>query len=435
MPHRKSGPDLTSNRLEFALEAAGLGEFEWRLDAGSLYISDRMAAITGTSAGEFPGASDGIMLAAIPEADRLVLSGAITAALQGDGRYEVEYSRINPADQRPQWLRVVGVVTQDENGQPTVINGFVQDVTARILEDESRRTLMAELDHRVKNVLSAVQTLATQTSRRTTSLDSFMSTFAGRLKSMAAANELLTAARWRGASVAHLAAAELGGIAPGQTRWEGPELFLTPRGANALALALHELATNALKFGALSADSGRVEVRWTKLPDGGFELIQARIAMACGDRDAIVGEEFGDVVVGVVFGGEGDEAGEAGGGVEEAFHVLEVGGFDGFRGMGADVAGFGGDEGALEVEAGDHLAGETVFFEEADDAFEAGLHGGDGVRDEGEENGVDAVLGEALAGVVEGVGGEVVGIEVGSGVAVDLDVEGFHAAIGADARR
>jgi CheY-like chemotaxis protein len=73
--------------------------------------------------------------------------------------------------------------------------------------------------------------------------------------------------------VAHLAAAELGGIAPGQTRWEGPELFLTPRGANALALALHELATNALKFGALSADSGRVEVRWTKLPDGGFELI------------------------------------------------------------------------------------------------------------------------------------------------------------------
>ncbi len=273
MPHRNSVPDLTSNRLEFALEAAGLGEFEWRLDAGSLYISDRMAAITGTTAGEFPAVGDATMLAAIPEADRLVLRGAITAALQGDGRYEVEYSRINPADQRPQWLRVVGVVTQDENGQPTVINGFVQDVTARILEDESRRTLMAELDHRVKNVLSAVQTLATQTSRRTTSLDSFMSTFAGRLKSMAAANELLTAARWRGASVAHLAAAELGGIAPGQTRWEGPELFLTPRGANALALALHELATNALKFGALSADSGRVEVRWTKLADGGFELI------------------------------------------------------------------------------------------------------------------------------------------------------------------
>ena len=168
--------------------------------------------------------------------------------------------------------------------------------------------------------------------------------------------------------------------------------------------------------------------------DGGFELIEAGVAVACGNGDAVVGEEFGDVVMGVVFGGEGDEAGEARGGVEEAFHVLEIGGFDGVRGVGADVAGFGGDEGALEVEAGDHLAGEAVVFEEADDAFEAGLHGGDGVRDEGEEDGVDAVLGEALAGVVEGVGGERVGIEIGAGVAVDLDVEGFHAAIGADAR-
>nr|QQZ50731.1 sensor histidine kinase [Phenylobacterium glaciei] len=76
-----------------------------------------------------------------------------------------------------------------------------------------------------------------------------------------------------GCGIAHLAAAELGGIAPGQTRWEGPELFLTPRAANALSLALHELATNAVKFGALSTDTGRVDVRWTRLRGGGFELI------------------------------------------------------------------------------------------------------------------------------------------------------------------
>ena len=118
------------------------------------------------------------------------------------------------------------------------------------------------------------------------------------------------------------------------------------------------------------------------MADGCFELIDAGIAVACGDGDAVVGEELGDVVVSVVLGGESNEAGEARGGVEEAFHVLEIGGFDGVRGVGTDVAGFGGDEGALEVEAGDHLAGEAVFFEEVDDAFEAGLHGGDGVRDE-----------------------------------------------------
>jgi CheY-like chemotaxis protein len=89
---------------------------------------------------------------------------------------------------------------------------------------------------------------------------------------MASANELLTAARWRGAAIDHLAAAELGPLAPGQTRWEGPELFLTPRAANALALAFHELAANAVKYGALSMETGRVELRWSRLPDGGFEL-------------------------------------------------------------------------------------------------------------------------------------------------------------------
>jgi len=120
-------------------------------------------------------------------------------------------------------------------------------------------------------VLAAVQALAYQTARQTTSLDVFLQNFAGRLKAMASANELLTAARWRGAAVDHLAAAELGAIAPGQTSWQGPELFLTPRGANALALAFHELSANAVKFGALSVETGRVDVRWRRVSDG-FEL-------------------------------------------------------------------------------------------------------------------------------------------------------------------
>lgn len=169
--------------------------------------------------------------------------------------------------------------------------------------------------------------------------------------------------------------------------------------------------------------------------DGGFELIQAGVAMTCGHGDAVVGEELGDVVVGVVFGGEGDESGAAGGGVEEAFHVLEVGGLDGVWRMGANVAGFRGDERALKVKARDHLAGKAVFFQKANDSLEAGLHGGDGVRNEGKENCVHAVLSEALAGVMEGVCGEAVRVEVGACVAVDLNIKGFHAAIGADATR
>jgi two-component sensor histidine kinase len=104
------------------------------------------------------------------------------------------------------------------------------------------------------------------------SLDGFLKTFTGRLKAMASAHQLLTATRWRGADMRNIAAAELGGLAPGQTRWEGPDLLLTPKAAGALSLALHELATNAIKFGALSVDAGRVDIHWRERAAGGLEL-------------------------------------------------------------------------------------------------------------------------------------------------------------------
>jgi two-component sensor histidine kinase/CheY-like chemotaxis protein len=146
------------------------------------------------------------------------------------------------------------------------------DIAGRALAEDQRDTLVAELDHRIKNVLAAVQSLALQSARRAASLEGFLKTFTGRLKSMASAHQLLTATRWRGAGMRNLAAAELGGLAPGQTRWEGPDFMLTPRAANAMSLALHELATNAIKFGALSVESGRVEVHWRSRPDGGLTL-------------------------------------------------------------------------------------------------------------------------------------------------------------------
>jgi CheY-like chemotaxis protein len=70
----------------------------------------------------------------------------------------------------------------------------------------------------------------------------------------------------------NIAAAELGGLAPGQTHWQGPDLLLTPRAANAMSLALHELATNAVKFGALSTEFGRVEATWARTEEGGLQL-------------------------------------------------------------------------------------------------------------------------------------------------------------------
>ncbi len=265
--------NLDRERLELALQSARLGEYEWDMVRDVFCVSPRMAEISGLPVGEWAAEKGESFYRGVHPDDRVATRTAIEAALQSAGRFEVEYRRVREDDGRLVWLRSSGILMRDEDGAPIRICGVIQDITESRLEDERHRTLMSELDHRVKNVLAAVQALAFQTAKRTTSLDSFLATFAGRLKSMGSANELLTAARWRGAAVAHLAAAELGGIAPGQTRWDGPELFLTPRAANALSLALHELATNAVKFGALSTDAGRVDVRWIRCPDGGFELI------------------------------------------------------------------------------------------------------------------------------------------------------------------
>ena len=273
MPRQAAADLAARRRLELALQAAGLGEFEWDLQRDVLTISARMAAIAGVPAGKQPARKGQALDAFIHPDDVAMVRDAREASLAAGDSFAVEFRHLRPDDGRTVWLRISGVMVRDARRKAVAVTGVVEEVTGRHVEDDRRQVLMAELDHRVKNVLSAVQSLATQTARQTTSLDGFLHNFGGRLKAMASANELLTAARWRGAAIDHLAAAELGAIAPGHTRWDGPDLFLTPRAANALALALHELAANAVKYGALSVDSGRVDLRWTRLFDGGFELI------------------------------------------------------------------------------------------------------------------------------------------------------------------
>jgi len=272
MKREDQGPNVERSRLELALEVAGLGEFEWDRAAGVLVVSQRMAAISGLPAGALP-ATGGDAMEPYLDADSLAaLSAGFQHSRDTGGAFRMEFQHTRPDDGRRVWVRVAGVIVRGPDGRALGASGIVEDITPRKLEDDQRQALLAELDHRVKNVLAAVQALATQTAKRTTSLDGFLQTFGGRLKAMASANELLTAARWRGAAIDHLAAAELAPLAPSQATWEGPELFLTPRAANALSLALHELATNAVKFGALSVDTGRVHLHWKSLSDGGFEL-------------------------------------------------------------------------------------------------------------------------------------------------------------------
>ncbi|WP_369831650.1 HWE histidine kinase domain-containing protein [Caulobacter sp. HMWF009] len=269
---RDQSRNLESERLALAIGAASLGEFEWDIAGDRFRISPRMAKIAGVPEGEIPSEGGMALFAFVHPEDRESTNASVADQLEKRGRYEVECRRVPDADGRTHWTRAAGVMVHDEAGSPSRLIGVVQDITGRRLQDEQRESLLAELDHRIKNLLAVVQSVAAQSARKSSSLDAFLKTFAARLKSMSSAHDLLSAARWRGATLARIAAAELGGLAPTQTRWDGPELFLTPRAASALSLTLHELAVNAVKYGSLSVENGKVEVVWRRSASGGFSL-------------------------------------------------------------------------------------------------------------------------------------------------------------------
>jgi two-component sensor histidine kinase/CheY-like chemotaxis protein len=146
---------------------------------------------------------------------------------------------------------------------------------ARERAHERDRLLMAELDHRVKNTLANIQTLVNQASRSADSLTGFVEGLDGRIQSMAKAHSLLTQSRWEGVSIEGLLREELEpycehgiGVA-----FAGTEIVLSPKSALALSLVVHELATNAAKFGAFSVQGGKVDVDWRQRPDGGVGLV------------------------------------------------------------------------------------------------------------------------------------------------------------------
>ncbi len=134
--------------------------------------------------------------------------------------------------------------------------------------------LMAELDHRVKNTLANIASLVIHTSASAESLATVVTGLAARIQSMAKAHSLLSQSRWEGVAINSLLMEELAPYSRGSAAFAiaGPDLVLTSKSALALSLAIHELATNAAKYGALSAPGGRVAVRWSLTEAGGLDL-------------------------------------------------------------------------------------------------------------------------------------------------------------------
>jgi PAS domain S-box-containing protein len=138
------------------------------------------------------------------------------------------------------------------------------DITERHRAESLRQLLVNELNHRVKNTLALVQGLAAQSFKPDVDTGHARAAFEGRLRLLAAAHDLLTAANWAGAPLRSVIAQAVQGAAdPGRVSLSGPDLHLPPQTAVTLAIAIHELSTNAVKHGALGVPTGRVDVTWT----------------------------------------------------------------------------------------------------------------------------------------------------------------------------
>ncbi len=156
------------------------------------------------------------------------------------------------------------------------LTGVNTDITERERADAQRELLLAELNHRVKNTLAVVQGLAHQTFRKTD--ERARRAFEGRLLALATAHDLLTRSHWETTSLAQLVhdTLQLAGANRARITAGGPPVRLTPHAALAIALALHELFTNTLKYGALSNDEGKVELMWRYLEGHGKLHIEWR---------------------------------------------------------------------------------------------------------------------------------------------------------------
>jgi PAS domain S-box-containing protein len=180
------------------------------------------------------------------------------------GFYSIE-KRFIRRDGRVIWIAVRSSTVRDDGGHFLYGVRVVQDVTERKEAEERQKLLIDELNHRVKNTLATVQSLATQTARGTHSPEEFRQAFEGRLIALSQAHDQLTRRHWKNADLRDIVEAA---TAPHITRSQdqmvisGEPVTVTPRVALTLALGLHELTTNATKYGALSAPAGRVEVAW-----------------------------------------------------------------------------------------------------------------------------------------------------------------------------
>jgi two-component system CheB/CheR fusion protein len=255
-------------RLRIATRAAHLGTFDLNPATGTVIWDARALEILGlpdrqTSLEQF--------LALLNDDDRNSLRRDIEDGLNPalDRRSQHISYRVKRPDGTMIWVEAHASFSLDSAAK---VVGTIQDITDRKRAQERQELLLHELNHRVKNSLATIQAIASHTLRHAENPEAFRTAFGGRLAAIAAAHDILVGNEQSGADLHQLFKSQIGpyaSIERGQVVLTGPSVSLGPTVAHALGLVLHELATNASKYGALSTEAGVLEISWTLLDKGG----------------------------------------------------------------------------------------------------------------------------------------------------------------------
>jgi PAS domain S-box-containing protein len=242
-----------------ALAAGQMGSWGWDLATKKWRWDEGQHRIFGVDPQNFKITVENIRALIHPE-DWKPLTEVAREMSKGARTQQIEFRVVRPNGE-VRWCIGTAAASVDDKGDLARINGVTIDITDRKEADERQVLLAREVDHRARNTLAVIQSIIRLT--RAKSVDDYVHAVEGRIKALARAHTLLSDSRWRGADLATLVAEELAPYRAGdKIRCGGPDVSLQPATAQGLALALHELATNAAKHGGLSSPAGKVTLEW-----------------------------------------------------------------------------------------------------------------------------------------------------------------------------